>query len=32
MSEIGERWGVPLGSGPRWGGGNLPFNTILVSR
>lgn len=30
LANIGMRWAHSFGLGPEWGGGEVPFNTILV--
>lgn len=30
LEEIGRRWGGAFALGPEWGGGEVPFHTILV--
>jgi RNAse (barnase) inhibitor barstar len=30
MRDLGRQWGNAFALGPEWGGGEVPFNTILV--
>lgn len=30
MSRIGHAWGSQVGLGPLWGGGEVPFHTLIV--
>lgn len=30
MRDLGRQWGNAFALGPEWGGGEVPFNTILI--
>jgi hypothetical protein len=32
VSDVGRRWAGSFGLGPAWGGGEVPFHTVLVDR